>query len=267
MGCSEPVCKLRGTTTVLSENGVATFTSLAITKASQGYYLRFTVDRFCAKTSCVGGWSLSGESTRFDVLVGKFAALKIIQSPSIGVEGRDLVPSARVVATDAGDNLITESHFDVHARKRGGFGDLLSRNDILLRSAVAGVTDFQGLFFDLPSVYDIIFNATFDNVTAEVVLDNVNITGEEHTAVQEADSQPSLEQVAFETIIPQPVVRLQDIFGQLVRASTYSVRHRWQRRRSCRKASMSWAPPWSQLLREWPALQILPSRELAAGLC
>ena len=223
MGCSEPLCALRGTTKVFSDNGVATFTSLAITKAAPGYYLRFTADRFCSKFSCVGGWSLSVTSARFDVLVGKFAALTILQAPSIGVEGRDLVPSARVAATDAGGNFITESSFDVHARKRGGFGDLLSRNDVFFRSADDGIADFGGLFFDLPSVYDIIFNATVDNVTAEVVLEDVYISGKEHTAVLEPLAQPLRDQVAYEPLVPQPIVRLQDIFGALVTASTFAV--------------------------------------------
>jgi hypothetical protein len=77
-----------------------------------------------------------------------------------------------------GGNFITKSSFDVFARKGiGGFGELLSRNDLFFRAAVDGVVNFGGLFFDLPSVYDIIFNATFDNITADVTLDNLRITG------------------------------------------------------------------------------------------
>ena len=55
----------------------------------------------------------------------------------------------------------------------------------LVSGAGGEVTDangvFEGLFFDLPSVYDIVFNATFDNFTAAVTMDNLLVTGSEHT--------------------------------------------------------------------------------------
>lgn len=51
----------------------------------RGYSLRFTVKRYYSTVSCIGRWSLFAESATFDVLVGKFAALAIIQQPHIGV--------------------------------------------------------------------------------------------------------------------------------------------------------------------------------------
>ena len=143
VGCREPDCTLEGATTVIASDGEATFPSLAITKAAPGYFLRFTVDRYCSAFSCIGGWSLTAESRPFDVLVGKFAALQILQAPPIGVQHRDLVPSPRLAATDAGGNFITEASFQVQAsRGPGGFGDLLSRNDILFRTLEAGQVVF-----------------------------------------------------------------------------------------------------------------------------
>ena len=224
VGCREPDCTLEGATTVIASDGEATFTSLAITKAAPGYFLRFTVDRYCSAFSCLGGWSLTAESTPFDVLVGKFAALQILQAPPIGVQHRDLVPSPRLAATDAGGNFITEASFQVQAsRGPGGFGDLLSRNDILFRTLEAGQVVFDGLFFDLPSVYDIVFNATFDNFTAAVSMDNLLVTGTEHTAVLVQESQLQSAQVAYQPFDPQPVVRLNDQFGQLVKGSTFAI--------------------------------------------
>jgi len=224
IGCSEPICTLVGTSKVISIDGEATFTSLAVTYAATGYYLRFTVDRYCSQFACIGGWSLYAESRRFDVHVGKFAQLKLLEFPSIGVEGRDFVPSPRVAATDAGGNQITQSSFDVHARQgSGGFGDLLSRNNIFFRAAVGGVVTFDGLFFDLPSTYDVVFNATFDNISASVTMERLRVTGREHTAMQQGDSQPLLRQTAYAPVFPQPVVQLQDIFSALVLGSTYAV--------------------------------------------
>jgi hypothetical protein len=225
VGCIEPACRLTGITQVTSIDGEATFTSLAITLAATGYYLTFTVDRYCAKFACIGGWSLWTKSVTFDVLVGKFARLTIRQPPSLpGVEGRDLVPNIQLSATDAGGNFVTRRSFDVYAYKGGrGFGDLLSRNDLLFRTAVNGLVSFEGLFFDIPSVYDIIFNATVENVTASVTLENLFITGKEHHAVQDAFSQPSVGQVAYQPIFPQPDIRLRDLFEQIVAGSTYAV--------------------------------------------
>ncbi len=66
----------------------------------------------------------------------------------------------------------------MYAYKGGrGFGDLLSRNGLLFRTTVNGLVSFEVLFFDIPSVYDIIFNATVENVTASIALENLFITG------------------------------------------------------------------------------------------
>ena len=47
----------------------------------------------------------------------------------------------------------------MYAYKGGrGFGELLSRNGLLFRTDVNGLVSFEVLFFDIPSVYDIIFN-------------------------------------------------------------------------------------------------------------
>ena len=224
IGCSEPVCRLVGTSTVISANGEATFTALAVTKAAQGYSLRFSVDRYCNKFECIGGWSLWAESRRFDVLVGKFAALKILERPFIGVAGADVLPSPRLAATDLGENFITEAAFDVFARKGfNGFGELKSRNDLFFRSAVDGVVLFNRIFFDLASNYDIVFNATVDNISASVTLEDVLITDKEEEVVHTNASQPSPRQVAYVPITPQPVVRLIDRFASTVEASTLAV--------------------------------------------
>jgi hypothetical protein len=113
------------------------------------------------------------------VLVGKFAALKIVQRPQIGVEARDFAPSPKLAATDAGGNLITQEPFGVYAFKQRGIGELLSRNAILFRSAVNGEAEFDGLFVDLPSPfsdpYEILFNATLHNITAAATLEGLQV--------------------------------------------------------------------------------------------
>ncbi len=112
----------------------------------------------------------------------------------------------------------------MYAYKGGrGFGDLLSRNGLLFRTDVNGLVSFEVLFFDIPSVYDIIFNATVENVTASIALENLFITGKERHAVQDVLSQSSVGQVVCQLLFPQPDIRLKDLFEQIVAGSTYTV--------------------------------------------
>ena len=197
-GCVRPACELRGQTVAEAVYGVAAFSDLAVSLAGANYTLVFAVEPYCAAAACAFRSGLAGASLPFDVAVGAFAQLLIAApAPTVGVAGQNLLPSPTVLAADAGGNLIARLALNVTAAETAGIGRLYSRSGALWRASAAGAVTFDGLFFDLPSIYAITFTAVSAGRAIRVTL----------AALAIADAEAVLDLVAFAASSPTQAAR------------------------------------------------------------
>jgi len=136
---------LAGTTTVAAVNGVATFSTLHIDKASSGYRLAASATGLMGATSAA-----------FAVAVGDPANLAFTGQPTSAVAGQVVTPAVQVAIRDAGGNLVTVATNSVALavgtpiRRAGRF---LGR---VTASAVNGVATFPTLLLDAGRGYTLV---------------------------------------------------------------------------------------------------------------
>jgi len=118
---------LSGTTTVAAVAGVATFSTLSITKAGSGYVVVATA------TGLAGA-----ASAGFDITPGVATQLAFTVQPSTSVAGTTITPALQVTAQDALGNTVASFTGDVTvAIVTNPAGGVLSGTAVV--AAVAGV--------------------------------------------------------------------------------------------------------------------------------
>ncbi|HET7248809.1 MAG TPA: hypothetical protein VFI79_03115 [Gemmatimonadales bacterium] len=127
---------LSGTTTVPAIAGVASFSTLSIDRAGNGYALAF------AATGLTGA-----TSAPFDVLVGQASRLAFTFPPGTTTAGATITPAVTVTALDAGGNTVTgfTANVTVALGTNPGNGTLSGTSIV---AAVGGVATFSTLSID-----------------------------------------------------------------------------------------------------------------------
>src|SRR6266566_506068 len=127
---------LSGTATVAAASGVATFSSVSISKTGTGYTL----------TGAASGLS-GATSSSFDITAGIASQLAFTVQPSNATAGATITPAVRVTARDAQGNTATgfTGNVTVGLGANPGGGALSGTATV---AAVGGVATFSGLSID-----------------------------------------------------------------------------------------------------------------------
>eukprot|EP00802_Teleaulax_amphioxeia_P000012 Tamp_00012.p1 GENE.Tamp_00012~~Tamp_00012.p1 ORF type:complete len:6480 (+),score=452.85 Tamp_00012:1082-19441(+) len=199
-------------------NGTAKFTQLAIDKSGPAYVLRFQ------------GGSAFSLTEPFDLVVGPAARLFVDQQPGISVFGVNIVPAPRVVVLDAGNNWVTSSTVEIHARLllpailANSFMANTKMQGILARHAVAGVAVFDDLTIDNAGSG---FRIEFSSIGLDVfVTDPFDVTGP--PAIMAVELHPSWLSAGTKAsgdspFRHQPSVKIRDFGGSTV--AYYDIPH------------------------------------------
>ena len=190
---------LSGTTTVVAVDGVATFSTLSIDRASTGYRL-----------AAASGALATATSSRFDVLGGAATQLVFTVPPATTSAGKSFSPSLKVTARDALGNTAESFTGDVTLTITGGTGNggaaLLGVTTV---AAAAGVATFTGVSIDLVGTgYTLSATATGLTGATSAAFD---ITPGS-TGVLAFTAQPT-SAIAGDPITPAVVVVARDTFG------------------------------------------------------
>ncbi len=207
IGTNPSAGTLSGTATVAAISGVATFSGLSIDKAGAGYTLT------AASTGLTAGTSGS-----FNITVGPAVKVGFTTSPGSAAAGAAFSPQPVVVVQDAGGNSVTTSSASITLTiGTNPGGGTLSGTATL--SAVNGVATFSGLSIDR--------SGTGYTLTAA----SAGLSGGTSAAFNITFAAAS--RVVFTTApgggtgglawAAQPVVTVQDAFGNTVTISTASV--------------------------------------------
>jgi len=195
----------------LITNGRAKFTQLTIDKAGADYVLRFQVGSALVVTA------------PFDVAVGPADRLFVDQQPGISVFGVNIVPAPRVVVLDAGNNWVTSSTVEMHARLilpavlARRFMTDTKMQGLLTRHAVAGVAVFDDLTIDNAGSG---FRIEFSSIGLDVfVTDMFDVTGP--PAIMTVELHPSwiasgIRASGDSPFRHQPTVKVNDFDGNRV---------------------------------------------------
>ncbi|WP_233262159.1 S8 family serine peptidase [Vitiosangium sp. GDMCC 1.1324] len=124
---------LGGTTTVAAVSGVATFSSLFINKAANGYSLSASATGLTSATSGT-----------FNITPGAAAALSFSVQPGNATAGVTFSPAVKVSILDSLGNLVTGASDPVSLSLQGGSGGTLGGTTTV--AATAGVATFADLF-------------------------------------------------------------------------------------------------------------------------
>jgi hypothetical protein len=131
--------------TVTAVNGIATFSTLEVDKAAQGYSLGATAS----------GSGLAGAtSTSFDIAAGPASALAFTVQPSNTSAGSKITPPVQVTALDTFGNVVVSFSGTISVAL-GHDGSLLGGTKLsgtTQVSAVSGVATFSDLSIGNPSV-------------------------------------------------------------------------------------------------------------------
>ncbi len=187
---------LGGTLTATAVNGVATFSSLAIT-GSGAHTLQFTT----------ASPALNVSSTSFTVNPGAASKLGVATQPSGSVSGIDLTVQPVVQVLDASGTLVNTSSASVTAAITSGNGVLVGTATV---AAVNGVASFTNLRVDGSGAQTLTFTSTGLTGVAAGSFTTTQVAASLTVQTQPAGATSG---TAFTT---QPVVRILDNAGLLV---------------------------------------------------
>ena len=201
LGANPSGAVLSGTTAISVENGVATFSDLAISKAGAGYTLVATTDDGTTATS-----------QPFTVAAGPATQLVFSAQPGGAPANAPLDPQPVVTALDANGDVATSYNGPVTIALGNNPGNA-TLNGTTTVNAVNGVATFNGISVSKPgSGYTLV--ATAQGLT-EATSDPFTVT-EELVPTQLAFSTQPGGAAAGEPLNPQPVVSVLDQNGDLV---------------------------------------------------
>ncbi len=191
---------LGGTTTKTTDaSGLATFDDLVITSAGTG------------KTFTASASGLTNDtSSSFDISAA--AANKLVlhtASSSSATAGVALAQQPVIWITDTYGNLVNDSSTEVTATRNAGSGTLQGTTTITAASGVAAFTD---LAHNIAGDITISFssNPSFTGVTSGTI--TINAAAADHLAIA---TEPSVTATAGVSFSQQPVIRVEDQFGNL----------------------------------------------------
>ncbi|MGB8196193.1 MAG: hypothetical protein WCF25_04210 [Acidimicrobiales bacterium] len=202
---------LTGTATVAANNGIATFTGLALNALVGPYTLTFADSTDSPTTTA---------SNTITVSVGAATQLKFATAPSAGaVSGVALTPQPVVDIDDSGGNIVTSDTSTVTAAFTGA-GSTVTGNT---KAAVAGVATFSGLTITAPidtttGVLNFTDGSLLPNPLTSVT---ISVTGPASKLA--ITTQPSLTDANGVALAVQPVVAVEDASGAVVKGDTSTV--------------------------------------------
>ncbi len=190
---------LQGTLTGTAVNGIVTFTDLHHLVAGQ-ITLRFTTPGL---TSVV--------SNPIDIAAGAAAAIEIVTQPSPAADAGVAFAQQPVVRlVDAyGNPVTTDNSTQITVARDAGFGTLQGTKTM---TVVAGVATFTNLYHLVPGTIDLGFSSAGLN---SVVSEEIVVTGALASRLT-IQTQPSPTATAGVAFAAQPVIRIEDEFGNLV---------------------------------------------------
>ncbi len=199
---------LNGTRTVSAVNGVATFSTLSITRTGVGYTL----------TAAATGLT-TGTSAAFNVTPGAAASLAFYTNPpNLVTAGVAITPEVRVGVRDSFGNLVTGSTASITLSLAANPGGS-TLGGTLTASAVDGVATFPGLTLNRASTNYRFAAASTGLTSTTSALFNVAAG----PASQLAFTTQPVNVAAGASITPSVRVTVQDSFGNTVTTPAVSV--------------------------------------------
>ena len=197
---------LSGLTSALPANGITRFQDLSVNRAAVDYRLRATSD------------ALEALSSTFDIAPGARAGLSILVQPSIAaVAGAVLGSQPRVQLVDAFGNAVADSGVVVTATVAGGAGTVANGT---ATTNAAGIAAFNGLSIGaLVGARRLELSA---GGVASALTNAVNLSAGPPNALR-LTVQPSATAASGGVLVQQPVVRVEDAYGNPVAASGLTV--------------------------------------------
>ncbi len=207
--------RLSGTTTMSASKGVATFRGLSIDKSGKGYTLTASSDTFSQAIS-----------SEFNI-IGTSTQLVFLMQPGGGIVGTPWNQQPQVVVQDDLGNTVTNSLAEVTLviEKNPGKGLLLGpdgTNNPSGRVTVAvegGIAKFTGLFIEKAG--DGYALKASSSGLKGAISDDFNIT--HGKAKKLGFIQQPKGSIAKTPLSQQPIVAIQDAYGNTVKSSTASV--------------------------------------------
>ena len=196
---------LGGTLSVAAVNGVATFSTITIDVAANGYSLQ------------AGATGLSsGSSTTFNVTSASASKLVFTQQPTNVAAGSAITPSVQVSIEDTFGNVVTSATNSITVAPGTGTGAL---NGTLTQAAVSGVATFPGLSIDVEKTGNTLTAgaASFTTITSSTF----NVTA--GTATKLVFTQQPTNVAAGGSITPSVQVSVEDTFGNVVSTATNAI--------------------------------------------
>ena len=192
---------LSGTSTVAAVMGVATFTNLAVDRAGTGY------------TLVASAGALTVTSAAFTVTSASAQGMTVGAVPAILVAGAAIAPAVQVTVRDALGNIATTFTGTVTlALAANGAGATLLGTTAV--NAVAGLATFSAVRVErVGTVFSLVASATgLPNATSSAFA----VTSAAAASVRIV-TQPSASAASGAVLAPQPVVVIEDAFGNGVR--------------------------------------------------
>ncbi|MBI2917725.1 MAG: hypothetical protein HYY01_06990 [Chloroflexi bacterium] len=207
IGTNPSAGALSGVAAVAASSGVTTFAGLSIDKSGTGYTLVATSPFLTSVTT-----------SAFNVTAGAATNVVVTTSPAGAVAGAAFNTQPVVTVQDAGGNTVTTSSASIVLTLTSGTGTLSGTTTV---SAVNGVATFSGLSIDLaqgPGTKRLTASSTG---LAAGLSATFGVAG---PATQLAfTTSPSSPTIGGATFATQPVVAVQDTFGNTVANSAASV--------------------------------------------
>jgi len=195
---------LGGTTTVAATFGIATFSTLTLTKA--GTYTLIATD----------GSLTPATSVSFAVSPAAANQLAVQQSPTTAGTGQALNPSIQIAIEDQYGNVVTSNTSTVSIAVASGPGGFAAGSTTSV-AAVSGVATFSNLVLDTPGTYTL--KAT-DGTLTSVTTGNIVVAATPSKLVyQQTDSIGT----AGQALSPSFTVAVEDSLGNVVTSDTSMV--------------------------------------------
>jgi hypothetical protein len=198
---------LSGTTTVAAVSGTATFSTLSIDKAGNGYTL-----------TAADGPLTHATSSAFNITSASAVKLVFTTQPTNTVAGVTIAPAVTVVVEDSAGNVITtdNSNVTVAIGTNPGSGTLSGTATV---AAVSGVATFSTLSINKAGVGYTLTAADGSLTGATSVTFNITPGSATHLVfgVQPSDSMPNA------TIAPAVTVQVEDSLGNVVTTNSSNV--------------------------------------------
>ena len=199
---------LSGTTTVAASGGTATFSNLIVNKAGLGY------------TLAASSGSLAGAtSDPFDIVVGPAAKLAFLQPPTNNVAGVAISPAVTVQVQDLGGNLVADSTASI-AMAIGTNPGAATLSGTTPVDAVAGVATFSDLSINKAGNGYTLVASSSGLTSGTSATFNITAAAADKLAFT---TSPGASNTAGTNFGTQPVVTVQDAFGNTVTGDTSNV--------------------------------------------